>query len=41
MCPFDGPDELTWYEGLPRTLEQLYGRWREKRSALTEGTEEV
>lgn len=31
-------DELTWYEGLPRTLEQAYGQWREKRSALTEVT---
>jgi endo-1,4-beta-mannosidase len=41
MSPFDGPDELTWYEGLPRTLEQAYGRWRDKRSALTEVTEEV
>jgi len=39
--PFDGPDELTWYEGLPRTLEQAYGKWREKRSALTDVTEEV
>jgi len=34
-------DELTWYEGLPRTLEQAYGQWREKRSALTEVTEGV
>jgi len=41
MSPFDGPDELTWYEGLPRNLEQAYGQWREKRSALTEVTEEV
>jgi endo-1,4-beta-mannosidase len=41
MCPFDGPGERTWYEGLPRTLEQAYGQWREKRSALTEVAEEV
>ncbi len=41
LSPFDGPDELTWYEGLPRTLEQAYGQWREKRSALIEGSEEV
>ena len=41
MSPFDGPDEASWYEGLPRTLEQAYGQWREKRSALTEVTEEV
>jgi hypothetical protein len=41
MSPFDGPDELTWYEGLPRTLEQAYGQWREKRSALTDVTEGV
>jgi len=41
MSPFDGPDELTWYAGLPRTLEQAYGKWREKRSALTDVTEEV
>jgi hypothetical protein len=28
-------------EGLPRTIEQAYGQWREKRSALTVVTEEV
>ncbi|MHB8893097.1 MAG: hypothetical protein ACYC65_13755 [Candidatus Limnocylindrales bacterium] len=28
-------------EGLPRTLERAYGQWCEKRSALTEVTEEV
>lgn len=39
VSPFDGPDELTWYEGLPRTLEQAYGRWRETRSAPIDGTE--
>jgi hypothetical protein len=41
MSPFDGPDELTLNEGLPRTLEQAYGQWREMRSALTEVTEEL
>lgn len=41
MAPFDGPEELTWYEGLPWTLKQAYGQWREKRSALTEVIEEV
>ena len=25
---FEGPDELTWYRGLPRTLEEAYGAWR-------------
>jgi endo-1,4-beta-mannosidase len=29
MSPFDGPDELTWYAGLPLTLEQAYRQWRE------------
>ncbi len=41
MSPFDGPDELTWYAGLPQTLEQAYGRWRATRSTLLEGTEAV
>jgi hypothetical protein len=41
MSAFDEPGELTWYEGLPRTVEEAYGQWREKRSALTEVTEEV
>ena len=27
---FDGPDELTWYADLPRTLERAYGKWRER-----------
>ncbi|MFN2418162.1 MAG: hypothetical protein ABR593_04470, partial [Candidatus Limnocylindria bacterium] len=41
MNPFDGPDELTWYEGLPRTLEQAYSRWREMQSTLIQGTEQL
>jgi endo-1,4-beta-mannosidase len=41
MSPFDGPDEPTWYEGLPGTLEQSYRRWRETRSAPVEATDGV
>lgn len=41
MSPFDGPDETTWYRGLPRTLEQSYGQWRKSRSALTDVIEEI
>jgi len=41
MSPFDETDEVTWFEGLPRTLERAYGQWREKRSALTEVIEKV
>jgi hypothetical protein len=40
MSPFDGPDEPTWYEGLPGTLKQSYRQWRETRSADIEATEE-
>jgi hypothetical protein len=36
LSQFDGPDERTWYEGLPRTLEQAYRQWRKKRSEVTE-----
>jgi endo-1,4-beta-mannosidase len=31
--PIQGPDEVTWYAGLPGTLEQAYKEWREKWSA--------
>ena len=41
MSPFDGPDELTWYKGLPGTLEQSYSQWRKSRSALTDVTEVI
>ena len=41
MIPFDAPDETTWYEGLPRTLEQTYGGWRKTRSTWIEGSEQV
>ena len=36
MSPLDGPDEPTWYAGLPGTLVESYGQWRESRSALTD-----
>lgn len=41
VSPLDGPDELTWYEGLPMTLLQSYGQWRKSRSALTDAIEEI
>ena len=40
MSPVDGPDEPNWYAGLPGTLVQSYGQWRESRSALTDVIEE-
>jgi endo-1,4-beta-mannosidase len=33
MLLIEGPDEPTWYAGLPGTLERAYSEWREKWSA--------
>jgi endo-1,4-beta-mannosidase len=41
MSPSDGPDELTWYEGLPRTLDEAYRHWRRSRSPFVEDPEVV
>lgn len=39
MTGLDGPDEITWYAGLPHTLEREYARWREQQ-ARTDATDD-